>query len=57
MAEYQIAFILTDSEVKKISEDSEDKQIVKRANLTPDMMDDYVPFELCWTDYTENCRR
>ena len=47
MAEYQIAFILTDSEVKKISEDSEDKQIVKRTNLTSDMMDDYVPFELC----------
>ena len=44
MAEYFIAFILTDSEMKKISADAEEKQIVKRANLTPEMMDDYVPF-------------
>ena len=44
MAEYFIAFILTDSEMKKISADTEEKQIVKRANLTPEMMDDYVPF-------------
>ena len=39
-----MAFILTDSEMKKISADAEEKQIVKRANLTPEMMDDYVPF-------------
>jgi len=46
MAEYLIAFILTDSEMKKISENSDEMQIVKRANLTSEMMDDYVPFNL-----------
>ncbi|MBT4661582.1 MAG: hypothetical protein HOC18_06730 [Candidatus Marinimicrobia bacterium] len=46
MAEYQIAFILTDSEMKKISENSDEVEIVKRANLTSSMMDDYVPFNL-----------
>ena len=35
MAEYFMAFILTNSEMKKISADAEDKQIVKRENLTP----------------------
>ena len=44
MAEYFMAFILTDSEMKKISADAEEKQIVKSANLTPEMMNDYVPF-------------
>ncbi len=44
MAEYFMAFILTNSEMKKISADAEDKQIVKRENLTPQMMDEFVPF-------------
>ena len=38
MADYQMAFILTDSEMKKSSADSDEKEIVKRENLTPDMM-------------------
>ncbi len=44
MADYQMAFIITDSEMKKITADSEEKEIVKRANLTPDMISDFVPF-------------
>ena len=43
MADYQMAFILTDSEMKKSSADSDEKEIVKRENLTPDMMAQYVP--------------
>ena len=33
-----MAFILTDSEMKKSSADSDEKEIVKRENLTPDMV-------------------
>ena len=44
MADYQMAFILTDSEMKKSSADSDEKEIVKRENLTPDMVAQYVPF-------------
>lgn len=44
MAEYFMACIITDSEMKKMSDTSDEIQIVKRENLTPEMMNDYVPF-------------
>ena len=44
MADYEMAFIITDSEMKKITANSDEKEIVKRANLTPDMISQFVPF-------------
>jgi len=44
MAEYAMAFIITDSEMKRITANTDEKQIVKRENLTADMLNDYVPF-------------
>tara|TARA_Y100000034_G_scaffold22431_1_gene25899 strand:- start:9152 stop:9760 length:609 start_codon:yes stop_codon:yes gene_type:complete len=44
MAEYAMAFIITDSEMKRITANTDEKQIVKRENLTTNMLNDYVPF-------------
>jgi len=44
MADYEMAFILTDSEMTKSSADSDEKEIVKRENLSADMVSAYVPF-------------
>jgi len=44
MADYEMAFIITDSEMKKITANSDEKEIVKRENLTPDMISQFVPF-------------
>ena len=44
MAEYFVAFIITDSEMKRISANTDEKQIVKRENLTPAMVNEFVPF-------------
>ena len=41
MAEYEMAFILTDCEMKQVGDEI---QIVKRSSLTPEMMNDFVPF-------------
>ena len=41
MAEYEMAFIITDCEMKPIDDNI---AIVKRSSLTPEMMNDFVPF-------------
>jgi len=41
MTDYFMAFVLTDSEMKK---NTDEIQIVKRENLTPDILTQFVPF-------------
>ena len=48
MADYEFVLLITDSDMKKITEDSDDKQIVKTSSLTPEMKAEFTPFNRCF---------
>jgi len=44
---YQMCFVFTDSVMKKNPDVAGEIQIVRKSNLTPDLMGEYVPFAYC----------